>query len=62
VVNVVGIRARAVARVISAVFGLVLTIGPALVAHTFPHAAALQRLGAVVLGGLIAIQACRPRH
>jgi hypothetical protein len=49
------------ACVISAAFGLVLTIGPAVVAHIFPHAAALQRLDAVVLGGLIAIQACRPR-
>jgi hypothetical protein len=47
---------------ISAMFGLGLSVGPALVAYRFPEAAALQQLGAAVLGGLIAMQACRPRH
>jgi hypothetical protein len=46
----------------SVMFGLGVSVGPALVAYRFPQAAALQQLGAVVLGGLIAMQACRPRH
>jgi hypothetical protein len=48
--------------VMSAMFGLGLSVGPALVAYRFPEAAAVQQLGVVVLGGLIAMQACRPRH
>jgi hypothetical protein len=47
---------------IGAMFGIALSVGPALVAHTFPEATALQQLGGVVLGGLIAMQACRRRH
>jgi len=43
-----------------ATFGLVLSVGPVLVAYTFPAAAALHQFGAVVLGALIAMQACRP--
>jgi hypothetical protein len=46
---------------ISATLGLALSIGPAVVVHEFPWAAALESLGAVVLGGLIALRACRRR-
>jgi hypothetical protein len=47
---------------IGALFGVALSVGAALVAHTFPEAAALKQFGGVVLGGLIAMQACRRRH
>jgi hypothetical protein len=40
---------------IGAIFGIALSVGPALVAHTFPEAAPLQQLGGVLLGGLIAL-------
>jgi MYXO-CTERM domain-containing protein len=47
--------------VLAAALGLALSIGPAVVGHAFPGASALGPLGAVVLGGLIAMRACRRR-
>jgi hypothetical protein len=46
--------------VIGAIFGIAVSVGPVLVAYMFPATAALHQLGAVVLGALIARQACRP--
>jgi hypothetical protein len=46
---------------LSAMVGLALSIGPAVVAREFPQASMLGSLGAVVLGGLIALRACRRR-
>jgi hypothetical protein len=42
-----------------AALGLALSIEPMLAARAFPEVAALQQFPIVVLGGLIAIVACR---
>jgi hypothetical protein len=47
--------------VIAAMLGLALSAGPAVVVHNFPQASGLEQLGVVVLGGLIALRACRRR-
>ncbi len=48
-------------NVVAATLGLALSVGPAVVVHKFPQASALGSAGAIVLGGLIALRACRRR-
>jgi hypothetical protein len=47
---------------VGAILGLLLTVGAALVGRMFPAAHQLQNLGPTILGGLAAVQACRPRR
>jgi hypothetical protein len=47
---------------VGAVTGLAIALLPAAVAHNFPKLAYLEKLGAVVLGGLAAMVACQPRR
>jgi hypothetical protein len=49
--------ARAAAK--APIVAIVLSIGPALIGSMIQSAVPLDRLGAVVLGGLIAFRACR---
>jgi hypothetical protein len=42
-------------------FGLMVSIGPALLAHIVPKAADLKLLGICVLGALISLSACLRR-
>jgi hypothetical protein len=53
--------ARRVARAAAkpAVVGIALTIGPALIGWMIQSSVPLDQLGVVVLGGLIALGACR---
>jgi hypothetical protein len=45
----------------AATLGLALSIGMELAAHNYVHLSLLRQAGAVVLGGLIALRACRRR-
>jgi MYXO-CTERM domain-containing protein len=48
-------------NIIAATLGLALGVGPDVVAYQFPQSPPLGPIGAVVLGGLIAMRACRRR-
>jgi hypothetical protein len=48
-------------NIVAAMLGLTVSIGPTLVESEFPQVLVVGQLGAVVLGGLIALRACRRR-
>ena len=56
-----GMKGTTARRLLPAVLGIALSIGPVLAAHVFPRAAGVRMLGACVLGGLISFGACRWR-